>query len=144
MTETEKAPAKTKKDTALPEATMKSPVGEMTILPEQLLDIIREARKGPPEEEEAKLRARTQRERSGQMLGEQLVKADALKESVQNACSHMKTNGYGQEVGSAVHGQIHSDNMYHGFCIRCFKEFDPIRGDLVPGAGGKVGGASFS
>lgn len=37
-------------------------------------------------------------------------------------CSHQKENGK-----PSVGGQIHSDGLYHPFCLRCQKPFEPFK-----------------
>ena len=116
---------------------------ELTILPDQLERILAEVRRESPEVEAEKEQTRIKRQRTKELLGAALIKAEKARNEVQNACDHMKRNLYGQEVGSAIHGQIHSDRKFHPLCVRCFKEFDPIPGHKVPNAGGRSSGGSF-
>jgi hypothetical protein len=122
--------------------TVKSP-GELTIYPDQLERILRSVREGSPEEEAEKRAKKERQERSRVQLSKAITDSRERVEANQDACDHLKRNLYGQEVGSAVFGQIHSDKMFHPICVHCFKEFEPVTGDRVPGAGGKSSGGNF-
>lgn len=116
----------------------------MTIMPEQLEAILREVRREDPETEAEKARIKKQQRMSRELMHKTMAQAEAQKAAFQEACNHKKTNIYGQDVGTAIHGQVHSDHMFHPICLHCQKEFDPVPADRVPSAGGRVSGANFA
>jgi hypothetical protein len=45
-----------------------------------------------------------------------------MRELAWASCSHTKENGK-----QCIGGQVHSDGLYHPFCLRCQKPFPPFK-----------------
>lgn len=90
---------------------------QVTVTIEQFKELIRELRK-PSDEEQAKIdkekailaRRREEMVELGRIEQEQ-------RELNQSRCGHTKPDGK-----PSTGGQVHSDGLYHEFCLRCQKE----------------------
>jgi len=55
---------------------------------------------------------------------EAVLQAEAIRKAAQDACNHMQDEG--RATTPAIGGQVFSDGMVHGFCLRCHKSFKPF------------------
>ena len=118
---------------------MKEAAAEPTVslTPEQLKEImvaLVQELKRPSKEEQAKLDEEKDRlaQRRAAMI-EEGKRQDLAVARTQASCNHTKPNGE-----SLVHkGQIYSDGLMRPMCLRCMKQFAPMRApqELVAGTG---------
>ncbi len=89
---------------------------DMASISNLVMDAVRAAKEPDPEVLEKKAEEKRRRE---QVIAENLETARIemqAKIDRENSCSHMKENGR-----PCTGGQVHSDGMFHEFCLRCQK-----------------------
>lgn len=69
-----------------------------------------------------KQQTKARREEARAQMRAEVERARQEKEWHQNNCTHTHDNGK-----TAKCGQIHNDGLYHPICVKCLKEFTPIR-----------------
>lgn len=98
----------------------------VVMTPEQLqtiLEAIVKAAKEPSAEEKEKREKEEAMRKRALEENMKIVKEEMeLRRRTQELCGHKKENGK-----SCVGGQIHSDGLIHPLCLRCGKEFTPVK-----------------
>lgn len=92
------------------------------ITTEQLIQFA-EALKKPSLEEQARMDADRERQIQNRKQNAEAARVEIEQKALhQSRCNHKMERGE-----NAVFGQAHSDGMFHPICVRCLKEFPPVK-----------------